>query len=238
MSKKITINLMVALLFIFSGSALGSVIYQESFEALGAGDTLPAGWTWGVQGVNDNGNTAVWSHFPGGAPSGAIYEVETGQGGPDQGDLTLRSYADYGADHNSASEIKTLLRYEHTVTADEAALGTVSFAFDYKSIDIADASRVYVSMNLINGSDYSAISEVTHQVTGADTLWTGETLTLDVSGQAGNILQVGTQIYTTQWSASGLALDNIDVQAIPEPATMGLIGLFGGGLMLARRLNV
>ena len=46
---------------------------------------------------------------------------------------------------------------------------------------------------------------------------------------------MGTQIYATNYSATGTALDNLNVQAIPEPATMGLIGLFGGGIMFVRR---
>lgn len=226
--------LLAAFVFVSSGTALGSIIYSEDFEGIGAGGSLSSPWTWGVQGVNDNGATVAWNYFPGGTP-GNIYTIDGDQGGPDQGSATLRSFADYGADYNSAQEIKTLLRYEHTITAAEAALGTARFEFDYKSIDIAAASRVYASLNLINGSDYSAISEDTLQITAADTLWSEGVLEVDISGQAGNVLQIGTQVYATQWSATATALDNINVQAIPEPATMGLIGLFGGGIMFVRR---
>lgn len=226
--------LLAAFVFVFSGAALGSVILSEDFEAIGAGGSLSAPWTWGVQGVNDNGATVAWSYFPGGTP-GAIYGIDGDQGGPDQGAATLRSYADYGADHNSAQEIKTMLRYEHIITAEEAAQGTARFSFDYKSIDIGAASRVYASLNVISSTDYSAIAEDTYQITESDTLWSSGVIEVDISNEAGNILQIGTQIYTTQWSNSGTALDNLNVQAIPEPATMGLIGLFGGGIMFVRR---
>ena len=226
--------LLAAFVFVFSGTALGSVILSEDFEAIGAGGSLSAPWTWGVQGVNDNGATVAWSYFPGGTPPG-IYGIDGDQGGPDQGSATLRSYADYGANFSSAQEIKTLLRYEHIITAEEAALGTARFTFDYKSIDIAAPSRVYGSLNVISSSDYSAIAEDTYQITESDTLWSTGVIEVDISGQAGNILQIGTQIYTTNYSNSGTALDNLNVQAIPEPATMGLIGLFGGGIMFVRR---
>ena len=49
-----------------------------------------------------------------------------------------------------------------------------------------------------------------------------DTLDLDIIGQSG-----GAQI--------GVA-EAFTLEAIPEPATFGLIGLFGGGLLLARRL--
>ena len=33
----------------------------------------------------------------------------------------------------------------------------------------------------------------------------------------------------------GVFIDNIVFQSIPEPATLGLVGLFGAGLLFARR---
>ena len=88
---------------------------------------------------------------------------------------------------------------------------------------------------MISSSDYSARAEDTYQITESDTLWSEGVIEVDISNEAGNILQIGTQIYTTTWSNSGTALDNLNVQAIPEPATIGLIGLFGGGIMFVRR---
>lgn len=43
-------------------------------------------------------------------------------------------------------------------------------------------------------------------------------------------------IFVPLWGAdSTVGFDNVGVNAIPEPATMGLMGLFGGGLMFFRR---
>ena len=33
-------------------------------------------------------------------------------------------------------------------------------------------------------------------------------------------------------------LDNVQVEVVPEPATMGLVGLFGGMIALLRRFHV
>ena len=89
-----------------------------------------------------------------------------------------------GLTTHSAQEIKTLLRYEHIITAEEAALGTARFTFDYKSIDIAAASRVYASLNVISSSDYSARAEDTYQITESDTLWSEGVIEVDISNEA------------------------------------------------------
>jgi hypothetical protein len=41
-----------------------------------------------------------------------------------------------------------------------------------------------------------------------------------------------------QWGNNGggtMRFDNANLTVIPEPATMGLVGLFGGGLLIIRR---
>ena len=56
---------------------------------------------------------------------------------------------------------------------------------------------------MISSSDYSARAEDTYQITESDTLWSEGVIEVDISNEAGNILQIGTQIYTTTWSNSG-----------------------------------
>ena len=65
------------------------------------------------------------------------------------------------------------------------------------------------------------------------------TLSLDTSALAGHILQVGFETQginanpATDWGNADVSISDINV--IPEPATMGLLGIFGGALAMARR---
>ena len=51
---------------------------------------------------------------------------------------------------------------------------------------------------------------------------------------------VGTEklIFVPLWGGSSeVGIDNVGVMAVPEPATLGLIGLFGGAMVFLRRLR-
>lgn len=230
---------------ILCAGAQAAIIYQEDFEALGAGGgVLPYngpndGWKWAVEGWNAGRTAYVWGYYPEEPANSGIYAVETGQGGPGQGTYTLRSYADYGADYNSADEIRTMLRYEYFVSAADAALGTITFDFEYKNIGIvaADNTSVFVDMQVIDalGGTYATIDSDSLEITEADVNWTGGQISINVSGLAGQLVQFGTSTWVTQWGASGIGLDNISVESIPEPATIGLVGIFGGALLFMRR---
>lgn len=56
---------------------------------------------------------------------------------------------------------------------------------------------------------------------------------INFSAAAGNIYQVGT--LTTGNTTGSYDLSNPSLVVVPEPATMGLLGIFGGGLMFFRR---
>lgn len=43
-------------------------------------------------------------------------------------------------------------------------------------------------------------------------------------------------LMVVQPNGSSVGFDNVGVEAVPEPATMGLLAIFGGGLMLFRRI--
>lgn len=241
---KIKLLTLVALAGFLCMGTQAVIIYQEDCETIGAGDTLPYngandGWKWAVEGWNAGRTAYAWGYYPEEAANGSIYEVETGQGGPDQGTYTLRSYADYGADHNSADEIKTMLRYEYFVTPADAALGTITFDFEYKNIGIVAASNssVYVEMQVIDflGGTFGTIDSDSLEILETDVNWTGGQISIDVSGQAGQLLQVGTGTWTTQWGPSGVGLDNMSLESIPEPSSIALLVVAAGGLWGFRR---
>lgn len=224
------------------------IIYQEDFEALGtAGDPLPYngpndGWKWAVEGWNAARTAYAWGYYPEEAANAGIYGIESGQAGPDQGTYTLRSYADYGADHNSAEQINTMLRYEYTVSAADAALGTITFDLDYKNIGLVAASNssAFVTMQVVDsvGGSFATLESDSLEILESDANWTSAQLSIDVSGHTGQLLQFGTQTWDTQWGPTGVGVDNINVQAVPEPATIAFVGIFGGAMLFLRRLRI
>lgn len=233
----------IGLLGILSIGAQGSVIYQQDFESIGTGDTLTwTPWKWSIEGWNTavgeaNGGTYVWGYYPAENPNPNIYEVETGQAGPGQGNNTLRSYADYGADYNSAGILDTRLLAEYTISAADAALGTIQFTFDYKNIDIQASTKQFVFLRVLNsiGGDYSTLAVDDQEVFASDANWTGGSISVDVSALSGQLLQWGTSTQVSQWEPSAIGVDNINIQSIPEPATMAFFGLFGGAMLFLRR---
>ena len=228
----------IAVVAFICPSVQAGVIYQEDFEGLATGDTLPSPpWSWLVQGY-DASKVFVWGYYPGGAPNVGIYEVETGQAGAEQGLNTLRSNADYGADYPNNPWIETVLFNEHTITAGEAALGTATFAFDYKNIGVAGTTTEDVFLKVLDPNNSFATMDIDLQaVTAADTAWGDGFLSVDVSAATGMILQFGTSTFVENYGASGIGLDNIDVQAVPEPATAGLLAIAGISMYAIRRIR-
>jgi len=57
-------------------------------------------------------------------------------------------------------------------------------------------------------------------------------------GQLGISIRNAGDIYLPDPGINGtwMAVDNVSIEAIPEPATMGLVGIFGAGLLFARRI--
>lgn len=231
--------LVIALAGLVCGGAYAGVIYQEDFESHATGATLTAPWSWGVVNYDSNLVATGGNYFPGGLPSAAIYAVEEGEAGPDQGVNTLRAYADYGYAPNYANDqfLETLLYAEHTITAGEAALGEASFTFDLKSIDLGGVSSATIFMKVVDpGNGWATVAHVTQDITSSDTDWASGSLGIaDISGSEGMLLQWGTSVFSQNYSPTGIAVDNMSVEAIPEPATMGLLGLFGGGILFVRR---
>ena len=230
-----------ALAGVICGGAYAGVIFSEDFEAV---SSLSAPWTWGVINYDSNSVPTGGSYFPGGAPSTGIYAIETGQSGPGQGDNVLKSFGDYGYAPNFDNNqyLDTLLYAEHIITAGEAALGSVSFSFDYKAwpdteggIGGVSTANIFVKV-VENGGAYATLDFVQFEVTAGDTDWASDSLAgIDISADEGQILQWGTIVRSQNYSPTAIAVDNLSVSAIPEPATLGLLGIFGGFMLFIRR---
>jgi len=237
---RIRILTIVALVGCLCIGTQGSVVYQQDFESLGLGTTLTSPWTWGVVNYDSNLVPTGGNYFPGGDPSAAIYGVETGQAGAAQGLQTLRAYADYGYPPNFENDqfLETLLYAEHTITAAEAALGEATFTFDYKSIDLGGVSTASIFLKVVDpGAGWATVAVESQAIFSTDTAWVedGTVASIDISGAEGMLLQWGTSVFSQNYSPTGIGVDNLSIEAIPEPATLGLLGIFGAGIILFRR---
>jgi hypothetical protein len=91
-----------------------------------------------------------------------------------------------------------------------------------------DSEDVTLSLTRTGASDYTAF-----------VTWGDATLvyTNGISGMTlDSIDGVGFRLQTAAFQNQGYTLSNLSVDVIPEPATMGLLGLFGGGLLVIRRM--
>ena len=81
----------------------------------------------------------------------------------------------------------------------------------------------------------SVLADSTASITGVS----AENTQSDVSAYQGQLIQIGFVMNginanpATDWGSATVTIT--DANVIPEPATMGLLGLFGGGLMFVRR---
>ena len=76
----------------------------------------------------------------------------------------------------------------------------------------------------------------TVDTTAIPTTWDTYSINLPIDASLnGQIIQFGFSNTATDYNPSGVVYDNVNIAAIPEPATAALIGLFGGGLLFIRR---
>lgn len=241
MNKKILTAIAVAGCLCMSVQAV--VIYENDFESATAGDALGAEWTWGVENYEADHTTFVGNYFPGGPANPGIYAISTGQSGIPQGVNVLKAYGDYGYAPNFDNNkyLDTLMYVSHTITAGEAAEGALSFTFDYKAWPIEEggldgASTADVFLKVLSSDYLTTYDFLRYNVTSADSTWgTGSLEVADISAYEGRILQFGTIVGSQNYSPTAIAVDNLNVEAIPEPATFGLLGAFGAAVIYVRR---
>lgn len=147
------------------------------------------------------------------------------------GDAFWRNNAGAGPDGNKWVEASTIRGYALGAGETEATLDFSVGAFD---IDSRYSVTAFIK-TLDPGAGWATIETDFATITG-----TSGTQSISVNGLvAGHVLQVGFVVEginangATDWGSATATLENVNV--VPEPATFGLIGIFGGGLLFLRR---
>lgn len=104
------------------------------------------------------------------------------------------------------------------------------------ALDIA-ANTLYPAVVGANGGAYGAGTQQEVLGTIGVTANFSETYTINNSsyGDIGDFDYIGVMFFQPQDSQAGSTLDNVSVTVIPEPATFGLLAIFGGALLALRR---
>ncbi|MEM9418604.1 MAG: PEP-CTERM sorting domain-containing protein [Planctomycetota bacterium] len=173
------------------------------------------------------------------APNGGPSASAIVQGEP-AGNQQLSVYSDYNntGDHNAGNFVETNVFQEQNISAGDVG---ETYIFSFDAIPAFDDQGVLIEPDeaeaFIKTLDPNAGFAQTNFFTQDTSMLTvaesgSLSITID-AGLVGQILQFGFTNTTTNFGPSGVRYDNINF-AVPEPASLALVGL-GGLAMLGRR---
>lgn len=217
--------------------------YSQDFESLNAAS--PSALSddgWIIYGnVFTSGGAWVYGYgtYPAPNPGAGFSAIATGEGGPAQGLQYLNTYNDYNnGDHNNGLFIEANVFQERTVGA--ADLGKAfEFRFDYKASSQAGPAGQTNTKAFIKvfSPGFAMVAFPNLDTTSASTSdWASGMLgvTIDPSW-TGYIVQFGFMSTATAYQPSGVYYDNIGAEAVPEPATLTILGASVLAAALRRR---
>ena len=159
-----------------------------------------------------------WAEVAGGG-SGASYSYDNGYG---QIDSTAGSWAIWVAKDGDSEEISLS---SLGVTAGQE----ITITMDMKEFANAGGNTAGIKIESWGGG--SILGNSGDMKTALTSEWATYTFTYTVDAGADAL-----KFVPVQHEEISVGYDNIGV--VPEPATMGLIGLFGGGMMALRRFRI
>ena len=226
-------------LFAAAGSAQIDSSYSEDFEGLDQSSPTAlsdSGWLVGANVFDSTGANFLYNYFAFPAPngSGAFSNVADGQGGAAQGAQQLVTFNDYGnGDHGNGSGNRIEANFFREWTVGPADVGTWTFTFDAKQGDIAGNSTAAGFIKVLDpGAGFALTDFATADTTAVGTLWNGYSINVDIdAGQVGQLFQIGFLNVASNFEASGVFYDNLNL--VPTPGTAGMLCI--AGLAATRR---
>jgi len=228
----------------YAPSSNAATTYSNNFESLNAADGAALGndgWLVGgiVSSPGNPGSGDVGSYFAYPAPNGgpAFSGVAVGEGGVAQGAQQLSVYNDYnnGSHGDGSNNLIEAFVFTDVGLLDLDDVGTtIDFSFDTKVGNLASPTTALAFIKVLKTSDGSfftlgeTILDTTSLGAGG---WNGGLLSLLIDGgMVGETLQIGFTSTASNFDASGVFYDNINVgaPAVPVPAA---VWLFGSGLL-------
>ncbi len=197
-------------------------LYEQDFESLNqASGAALSDDGWVVFGnVFDSGGGFKFGYGPNPAPNGAnISAVVSGQGGAEQGAQQLSIFSDYqccqpGEGHfNGTDKVETNVFQEINPIPESFVGQTMKFSFDAKRGDIAGATTALAFIKTLDpNAGFATTNFETQDTTALPTTWMRYEISLAIdAGLAGQILQFGFSSTASNFEASGVLYDNIEV---------------------------
>jgi hypothetical protein len=192
---------------------LAQTPYSQDFEGLPPVDGSLAGDGWLIFGnvfFPDGSYNYGYGPFPAPNNIGNWQDIVTGEGGPDQGLQQIVVYSDYAnGDHGLGYWIETNLFQEWII--DAGATGTWTFTYDGKLGNIAGASTALAFIKTLDpNAGYALTNFITQDMTNTPVTWQGYSLSLDMTGLGGQILQIGFSTTSTNYEPTGIFYDNVN----------------------------
>lgn len=214
---------------VFSAAGAAVTSYGQSFEALVATDPDALGNDgWVVYGnVYTPDTTWIYGYgvFPAPNHSLAFSQIVTGEGGPSQEAQQMVVFSDYeNTNHGVGNLIESNVFREYSIVAGDVGKGIV-FEFDAKLGNIAGSSTAAAFIKTIKPSaGYAITNYITEDMTSIPVEWNRYRLSLEIdTSLVGQLLQVGFTNLATNYEASGIFYDNVQLTPVTVDVPDGAV---------------
>ena len=205
-----------ALIVMIPAACLALTPYAQDFEAMDHTDTgALAADGWLVFGnVFDSGGGYLYGYGPFVAPNDgfAFCQIDTGQGGVDQGHNQLVVFSDYNnADHGVGNLIESNVFQEQTIAAGD--VGQIwAFEFNAKRGNLEGASVAAAFIKTLDPSSGWALTNyLTVDMTTIPVEWNGYRIAIEIdAGLVGQIFQIGFVNTASNYEGAGIFYDNVN----------------------------
>jgi len=205
-----------ALIALIPAACLALTPYSQDFEGLDHTDPGALGADgWLVYGnVFDSlgGYLYGYGTYPAPNDGFAFCQIDTGQGGVDQGQQQLVVFSDYNnTDHGVGNLIESNVFQEQMIAAGD--VGQIwHFDFDAKLGNIEGASIAAAFIKTLDpASGWALTNSITEDMTAIPAEWSGYRISIEISADlVDQILQIGFVNTASNYEGAGIFYDNIN----------------------------